>query len=179
MTKNAISQPSKNVFVFVFGQEQQVQSHLKNFREDLRSCIYADSSTIFQSFLLNSGRRAVINNTKTIIEITRNVRKSLLAIMSLPWYEVLRVAQKPVNATLTAALLRTTKTNRELRKETAKRQISAIASARAALPPILPKRWEQHKLDSSLDRVFFRLHSSQVDGQHLEAMILTKDAIKV
>ena len=39
---------------------------------------------IFQSFLLNSGRRAVINNTKTIIEITRNVRKSLLAIMSPP-----------------------------------------------------------------------------------------------
>ncbi|PMD55683.1 uncharacterized protein K444DRAFT_76638 [Hyaloscypha bicolor E] len=117
MTKNTISQPSKNLFVFVFGQEQQVQSLLMNFREDLRSCIYADSSTIFQSFLLNSGRRAVINNTKTIIEITRNVRKSLLAIMSLPWYEVLRVAQKPVNATLTAALRRTTKTNRNLERK--------------------------------------------------------------
>jgi hypothetical protein len=82
---------------------------------------------IFQSFLLNSGRRAVINNTKTIIDITRNVRKSLIAIMSLPWYEVLRVAQKSVNANLTAALRRTTKTNREPRKETAKLQISVIA----------------------------------------------------
>lgn len=94
MAKNTISQPSKNVFVFVFGQEEQVQSLLKNLREDLRSCIYADPSTTFQSFLLKGGRKAVVDNTETIIEITRNVRKSLLAIMSLPWYEVLLVAQK-------------------------------------------------------------------------------------
>jgi len=94
MAKNTISQPSKNVFVFVFGQEEQVQSLLKNFREDSRSCIYADPSTIFQSFLLKGGRKAVVNNTETIIEITRNARKSLLAIMSPPWYEVLLVAQK-------------------------------------------------------------------------------------
>jgi hypothetical protein len=94
MAKNTISQLSKNGFVCVFGQEQQAQSLLENFQKYLRSCIYADSSTIFQSILLNSGHKAVINNTETIIEITRNVRKSLLAIMSPPWYEVLLVAQK-------------------------------------------------------------------------------------